>query len=59
MASESPGFDPKVFMPFIKGVVSSLNTEQSKIKDKSRILVFDSTGALSEWKPEEKKASST
>ncbi len=59
MASESPGFDPKIFMPFLKGVVSSLNTEQAKTKDKGRILVFDSNGTLNEWKPDEKKASGT
>lgn len=59
MASESQGYDPKVFTPFLKGVVSSLNSEQAKLKSKGRILVFDDKGSLSEWKidtPKDKKA---
>ncbi len=57
MAAESKGFDPNIFIPFLRGVVSSLNSEQSKLKDKARILVFDDKGELSEWKDPKKHAS--
>ncbi len=57
MAQEASGFDPGIFIPFLKGVVHSLNSEQTRLKDKGRILVFDEKGELSEWTDSEKKVS--
>jgi HD-GYP domain-containing protein (c-di-GMP phosphodiesterase class II) len=49
MAEEASGFDPALFIPFLKGVVSSLNAERAKAKLKGRILVMEKDGSLTEW----------
>lgn len=56
MAQESHGFDPGVFMPFLKCVVRSLNAEQRR-QHGARILVIDEAGSLEEWKPSARSAS--
>ena len=57
MAAESAGFDPDVFVPFLRGVVHSLNAEQERLKaPKGRILIFGDHG-LTEWNDPQKKTS--
>jgi HD-GYP domain-containing protein (c-di-GMP phosphodiesterase class II) len=55
MAGESKGFDPGVFVPFLKCVVRSLNTEQ-KHHGGGRLLAIGEDGALEEWTQTPKSA---
>jgi putative nucleotidyltransferase with HDIG domain len=55
MVQESRGYDPEVFVPFLKCVVRSLNTEQ-KHHGGGRLLTLDDEGGLSEWHASEKSA---
>jgi HD-GYP domain-containing protein (c-di-GMP phosphodiesterase class II) len=56
MASESKGFDPDIFMAFLKCVVRSLNAEQ-KNQASGRILAIGDDGVLKEWQATPKSAS--
>lgn len=56
MAAESKGFDPDIFLPFLKCVVRSLNSEQ-KNSGGGRILAIGDDGVLKEWQPAPKAAS--
>ena len=55
MAAESKGFDPSVFVPFLKCVVRSLNTEQRN-HGGGRILSISNDGSLNEWGSKPKSA---
>lgn len=48
MAEEREGFDPAIFLPFLKGVISSLNAE-AKAKAKGRVLQLDNNDGVVEW----------
>ena len=56
MAEEAHGFDPGVFVPFLKSVVRSLNTEQDRHRHGGRILAFDERGNLTEIAKKPKSA---
>lgn len=48
MADERDGFDPEIFLPFLKAVINSLNAE-AKAKAKPRILQLDNNDGVVEW----------
>jgi HD-GYP domain-containing protein (c-di-GMP phosphodiesterase class II) len=55
MAEEAKGFDPQIFVPFLKCVVRSLNAEQHAQRG-ARILSLNDDGKLSEWRQTSKSA---
>jgi HD-GYP domain-containing protein (c-di-GMP phosphodiesterase class II) len=55
MAGEARGFDPDIFVPFLKCVVRSLNSEQNH-HGGGRILSIGDDGLLKEWRPATKSA---
>lgn len=55
MAGESKGFDPNVFVPFLKCVVRSLNSEQ-QYHGGGRLLAIGEDGAIKEWRQVPKSA---